>query len=75
VTSAAQSTYDAVLWVLRTYGVARLTDDWMLPRLAEFSTEQMRELHAALIRMRPKYPAITDELLSAIEGQTDGTDR
>lgn len=75
MTSAAQSTYDAVLWVLRTYGVARLTDDWMLPRLAEFSTEQMRELHAALIRMRPKYPAITDELLSAIEGQTDGTDR
>jgi hypothetical protein len=32
---AAQSTYDAVMWVLREYGIARLGDQWMRPRLAQ----------------------------------------
>jgi len=76
VTGAAQSTYDAVLLVLRGYGVARLADNWTLTCMADFSTEQMRELLAAMIRMRPKYPAtITEELLSAIQDQINGTEQ
>jgi hypothetical protein len=66
---AAQSTYDACLWVLRTYGVARLNDDWMLPRLAQFSPEQMQELIAAMRRLRAsgRWPNVTDELVSRLE--------
>ena len=51
MTGAAQSTFDAVLWVLRSYGVARLADDWMLPRLGGFSDDQMHELIAAMHRL------------------------
>lgn len=66
---AAQSTYDAVLWVLRTYGVARLTDNWMLPRLAEFSPEQMQDLIAAMRRLRAtaQWPNVTDQLVRELE--------
>ena len=66
---AAQSTYDAVLWVLRTYGVVRLSDDWMLPRLAQFSADQFQELVAAMRRLSAsgKWPAVTDELISKLE--------
>jgi hypothetical protein len=73
---AAQSTYDAALWVLREYGVARLDDAWMRPRLADFSTAQLKELIAAMERMRPRYPrTITDELLSTLKEYYDATQR
>jgi hypothetical protein len=63
----ATSTFDAVVWVLRTYGVARLADDWMLPRLAEFSPEQMRDLIAAMERLKAKgWPRVTDELIEGL---------
>jgi hypothetical protein len=67
---AARSTYDACLWVLRTYGTARLADAWMLPRLAEFSPEQMRELIAAMHRLKAsgQWPNVTDELVAKLEG-------
>jgi hypothetical protein len=65
---AAQSTYDAVLWVLREYGIARLGDDWMVPRLAEFSPEQLRELIAAMRRLKAKgWRNVTDELIQKLE--------
>jgi len=69
LTGAAQSTFDAVLWVLRSYGVKRLADDWTLPRLADFSAEQLAELIAAMRRLRAteKWPAVTDELISKLE--------
>jgi hypothetical protein len=69
---AAQSTYDAVLWVLRTYGVARLADDWMPPRLAQFSPEQLAELIAAMRRLKAsgKWPNVTDELIAKLEALT-----
>ena len=35
--------------------------------LAELSTEQLRELMAALIRARPRCAAATDELLIALD--------
>ena len=65
---AAQSTFDACLWVLRTYGTARLADVWMLPRLAEFSPEQMQELIAAMRRLRAsgRWPNVTDDLVSRL---------
>lgn len=68
VNRAAQSTYDACLW-LRTYGTARLADAWMLPRLAEFSPEQMQELIAAMRRLRAsgRWPNVTDDLVSRLE--------
>jgi hypothetical protein len=66
---AAQSTYDAVLWVLRTYGAARLADDWTLPRIADFSAEQLAELIAAMRRLQTtgNWPHVTDELISKLE--------
>jgi hypothetical protein len=66
---ASQSSYDAVLWVLRSYGEARLADDWMLPRLAQFSADQFQELVAAMHRLKAggKWPAVTGELISKLE--------
>jgi hypothetical protein len=66
---AAQSTFDAVLWALRTYGVVRLSDTWMLPRLADFSPEQVRELVAAMRRLRAtaQWPNVTDQLIRELE--------
>ena len=69
---AAQSTYDAVLWVLREHGEARLSDDWMRPRLAQFSPDQMQELVAAMRRLKAKgWPKVTDELIELLEGLCD----
>src|SRR5262249_36704771 len=65
---AAKSTYDAALWVLREYGMARLGDDWMMPRLAQFSPEQLRELVAAMRRLKAKgWRNVTDELIAKLE--------
>jgi len=66
------STYDAVLWVLREYGLARIDDEWMRPRLAEFSTTQLKELIAAMGRMQSRYPqTITSELISTLKEYYD----
>jgi hypothetical protein len=67
--------WDAVLWVLRTYGLARLSDDWMRPRLAQFSPDQLQELVAAMRRLKTKgWPMVTDELIGLLEGlRDDGT--
>jgi hypothetical protein len=66
---AAQSTCDALLYELRTHGVERLAEPNCRQRLAELSTDQVRELIAALLRIRSKHPAITDELLLQLGGQ------
>lgn len=69
---APQTTYDAVLWVLREYGLARIDDKWMRPRLAEFSTTQLKELIAAMGRMQSRYPrTITSELISTLKEYYD----
>jgi hypothetical protein len=73
---AAQSTFDAVLYVLSRHGIARLDDAWTRPRLADFSTTQLKELIAAMERMQPRYPrTITDELLSTLKEYYDATKR
>ena len=73
MTGAAQSTFDAVLWVLRSYGVARLADDWMLPRLADFSDNQMGELIAAMHRLKAtgQWPNVTADLIEKLESLND----
>jgi hypothetical protein len=69
---AAESTFQAMLYVLRKYGIARIDDQWMWPRLADFSTAQLKELIAAMERMQPRYRrTITDELLSTLKDYYD----
>lgn len=60
---APQTTCDALAYELRTHGVARLKDRRCLGRLSDVSTDQTRRLIASLMRLRPSYSAITDELL------------
>lgn len=60
---APQTTCDALAYELRTHGVARLKYQRCLGRLGDLSTDQTRELIARVIRLRPSYSAITDELL------------
>jgi hypothetical protein len=61
---AAQSVVDAVIYELRTYGLPQLANPATQARLADLSSEQLREVIAALMRVRPKYPAtVTDDLL------------
>jgi hypothetical protein len=62
----AESTFQAVAYVLRTFGTKRLDDPWLTNRLANFSDAQIKELVAALGRMQPRYAAITDGLIAEI---------
>jgi hypothetical protein len=69
----AESTVQAVAYALRQHGMRRLNDPWLTVRLAEFSDAQITELIAALQRMQPRYPAITNEIIAEItklRGQT-----
>lgn len=60
---ALSLTYDALLYELRTFGVVQFANPNCQRRLADLSIKQVRELIAALMRLKPEYPAITDELL------------
>lgn len=60
---AAHSTVEAVMHELRTYGIAQLKKPNCQRRLSELSNAQVRKVIERLERLRPKYPAITDELL------------
>jgi hypothetical protein len=64
---APQATFDALLYELRTLGIAVLKNPSCRRRLADLSDPQLREVLAALIRTRARYPAITDELLIALD--------
>jgi hypothetical protein len=63
---AAQSTMDALIYELRTYGIAQLAKPNCRRRLGDLSAGQGQELLAALLRLRSRYPAITDELILEI---------
>jgi hypothetical protein len=60
-----QTTVSALLYQLRVDGLGAHPN--CRHRLAELSTEQLRELMAALIRTRPRFAAVTDELLIALD--------
>jgi hypothetical protein len=53
--NAAQSTYDALLWELREYGVERLKREPTQNRLAQLSTAQLQQLISAFERLRAQY--------------------
>jgi hypothetical protein len=60
---APQATIDALVYELRTHGLTALEHPSCLRRLSAVSTVQLRDVIARLIRLRPKYPAVTDDLL------------
>jgi len=62
----AENTFQAVAYVLRSYGMRRLDDPWLTTRLGDFSDAQITALVAALKRMQPRYAAITNELIAEI---------
>jgi hypothetical protein len=66
---AAKSTYDALLFELCRFGVERLAKPKCRQRLGDLSTEQVRELIGTLIRLKHKYPLITDDLLLKLGDQ------
>src|SRR6476661_8231003 len=63
VDGAPNSTVEALVFELRTDGIAALNDPSCLRRIEDVSTAQLREVLARLIKLRPKYPVITDDLL------------
>jgi len=60
---AASTTVEALMYELRTLGLAALAGPHCRRRLAEVTREQVQEIIKRLMRLRPRYPAITDELL------------
>jgi hypothetical protein len=60
---APKWTVEAVMFSLREYGAAALAGPHFQRRLAELSPDQVRECIVRLDRLRPKYPAITDNLM------------
>lgn len=63
---AAPSTVEAVMYELRTYGLAAIAGPNCQRRLSELSDVQLRQVIERLYRLQPKYPAITDNLLLAL---------
>jgi hypothetical protein len=60
---APQMTVEALVYELRTHGLAGFNRLNCLSWLSDVSTAQLREVIARLIRLRSKYPTITDDLL------------
>jgi hypothetical protein len=65
---APRATVEALLCELRTHGLATMSHPNCLRRLDHVSTAQLREVLGRLIKLRPKYPAITDDLLFKLGG-------
>jgi hypothetical protein len=63
---AAPSTVEAVMYKLRTYGLAAIAGPNCQRRLADLSDAQLRQVIERLDRLRTKYPAITDNLLLSL---------
>jgi hypothetical protein len=69
---AARSTFDACLFELREHGIKQLANPSCRRRLADLSSKQVAELLTVLVRLRPRYPNITDDLLFELgEGVDD----
>lgn len=60
---AAPSIVEALMYELRTYGLAALAGPNCKRRLNELSKDQAAEVIVRLNDMRSKYPAITNDLL------------
>jgi len=66
---APQSTYHACLYELREYGVTQLTKPSCKRRLGDLSIDQVRELIAALLRLKPKYRVTINDTLILTLGE------
>jgi hypothetical protein len=66
---ALEATVEALVYELRTRGLAALEHPNCLRRLSDVSSGQLREVLARLIRLRSNYPAITDDLLLTLGNQ------
>lgn len=60
---AAPSTVEALMYELRSFGVAALAGPNCRRRLGELTEAQLGGVIERLIAMRPRYPAVTDALL------------
>jgi hypothetical protein len=60
---AASTTVEALMYELRTLGLAALSGSNCRRRLSELNREQLHEIIRRLMSLRGRYPAITDELL------------
>lgn len=67
--SAASSTVEALVYSLRERGEVALRERDPRHRLSQLSIMQVREVIARLMRLRAKYPAISDDLLLLLGGQ------
>ena len=63
---APKTTYDAVEFELRTYGLSELSKRNCQRRLADLSIAQLKRLMVGLQQRRGQYPAVSDELLAAL---------
>ena len=63
---APKATYDAVVYELRTYGLAQLTQPNCQRRLADLSTAQVKAVIASLQQCRGQYLNVSDELLTTL---------
>jgi hypothetical protein len=63
---AAGSTVEALMYELRTLGLAALAGPNCRRRVSELSPDQVRAVIERLDRLRPNYPAITDDLILTI---------
>jgi hypothetical protein len=63
---AAPSTVEAVMYELRTYGLAATAGPNCQRRLSELSPDQVRDVIVRLDRLKANYSAITDDLLLAL---------
>jgi len=64
---AAAATLEALTHSLREGGTKALKEPQTRRRLGELSEQQLYEVIARLIKLRPQYPAISDELLRHLE--------
>jgi hypothetical protein len=64
---APQAMMNALLYQLRTDGLAALKNPSCRGRLTDLSDEQLREVLATLIQTRARYATVTDELLIALD--------
>jgi len=64
---APQVTVEAVMYELKESGLDALKAPNARRRLGDLSQKQHREVLARLVKLRPRYPKITDELLVHID--------
>ena len=64
---AKPSTVEAAMYSLRERGAVALTEPDCQRRLSELSPKQVREVIERLIKLRPRYPKIDDEVIATVQ--------